>query len=103
MMKKLEDYSKEKLPYVVNEMMAKHDTGFISGHRNDRTRSENNEIELKISTYLKYKGYFLAKVRGSHISNHDYGDAEGVAKESFFVVDVNESYGQIWCTELSSV
>jgi|GEM_PF-4571122 len=54
MMKKLEDYSKEKLPYVVNEMMAKHDTGFISGHRNDRTRSE-------------------------------------------------KSYGQIWCTELSSV
>jgi len=90
-MKKLEDYSKEELPHVVHEMITKHDTGFISVKRKDRTRSENNETELKISTYLRHKGYSLVKAKGSLGRDSDTSAAAGVVKESFFVVDINDT------------
>ena len=76
-MKKLEDYSKEGLPYVVDEMIAKHDTGFISGNRKDWTRSENNETELKISTYLRHKGYSLVRAKGRLGRDSESSDAAG--------------------------
>jgi len=90
-MKNFKEFLNEASLSRVYDMMSKHDTGMISGYRDERTREENKNMDRKILVYLKSKGYSLTRVKGSYIENFGSDTAKEVSEDSFFVVDINNT------------
>lgn len=68
-----------------------HDSGTISGHRGENTKSQNQENNKKLKNYLLANGYSVTQIQGSYEETTKDGKKKIVKEMSFIVIDINDT------------
>lgn len=68
-----------------------HQSGAISGYRDDNDKATNKKNNREIKAFLTRKGYSVTRVQGNYIENKGSANEKEVGEPSFFVVDINDT------------
>jgi hypothetical protein len=90
-MKGLKEYITESSLSRIWRKIQEHDSGALTGYRDENSKQQNRNNNREIVAFLRSKNYSVTGIQGNYIENFKTDDAKEVGEPSFFVVDHHDT------------